>query len=100
MTNLGHLILFFLLVGCTKQNLLWHQSLDANPADASPSSERRRILHNTDTGSQHQSVWPSAAMGGDLEVLVSWIVAWRNESSSSSIYHCLFLRSQYQTILR
>lgn len=99
MTNLGHLTLLFLPLGCTKQSQLWHQSLGANPAGASPSSERRRILHNTDTASYHQSARQSAATGGDLEVLVSWIVAWRNESSSS-VYHCLLLCSQHQTILR
>ena len=100
MTNLGHLTLLFLLVGYTKQSQLWHQSLDANPVDASTSSERQRNLHKMDIGSCRQSGWWFAAtMVDDLEVLVSWIVVWMNESSSS-VYHCVLLRSQRQTILR
>ena len=111
-TNLRHLSLFFPLAEYRKQSQLWHQSLDANRADASPSSERRKNLHNTGTGSHHQTGWRSAAtmVGdlvvpvswiGDLEVHVSWIVAWRNESSSLA-YHCVPLRSlsRHQTILR
>jgi hypothetical protein len=100
MTNLEHLTLFYPLEEYTKQSQLWHQSLDANPVDASPYSERRRNLHNTDTGSHHQSGWRSAAtMVGDLEVLVSWIVVGMDESSSL-VYHCVLLPSQHQTILR
>ena len=76
MSNLGHLTLLFPLVGDTKQNQLWHQSLVANPVDVSPNFERRRNLHKMDTGGYHQSGWWSVATGGDLEVLVSWIVAW------------------------
>ena len=98
-TNLGRLTLSFLLVVYMKQSQLWHRSLVANPAGALPSSEHRRNPHNTDTGDCQQSEWRSAAVSGDLEVHVSWIVAWRNESSSL-VYQCAFPRSQHQTILR
>ena len=86
MTNLQHLTLPFLLVGYTKQGQLENQSLDANPAAASLSSERRRVLNNRDTGSQHQLRARQSA--GELDVHVSWIAAWRNDARqvSSSPY--------------
>jgi hypothetical protein len=92
MTNLERPILFYLLVVYMKQCQLWHQSLDANPWGASPNSERRRvILNNEDTESHHHS--EKRFVGGDLEVHVSWIVAWRNGArySFSSVYHRLRL---------
>jgi hypothetical protein len=54
------------------------QSLDANPAVASLSSERRRLLNNRGTGSHHQLQARQSA--GELEVHVSWIAAWRNDA--------------------
>jgi len=96
---LGRLTLSFLLVGYMRQSQLGHQSLVANLAGALPSSEHRRNLHNKDTGGRHQSEWQFAAVGGDLEVHVSWIDAWRNESSSLA-YQCALPRSQHQTILQ
>jgi len=97
---LEHPTLFSPLEEYTQQSQLWHQSLDANPVDASTSSERQRNLHKMDIGSCRQSGWWFAAtMVDDLEALVSWIVVWMNESSSS-VYHCVLLRSQRQTILR